>query len=68
MPRITDKSFVYTPSFDTDLKKKFKMIIDRERKFERERAAAEKAAAEQAKADEAERASKLVPMKARAKS
>lgn len=43
MPRITDKSFVYTPSFDTDLKKKFRMIIERERRFERERKRAEKA-------------------------
>ena len=41
MPRITDKSFVYTPSFDTDLKKKFRMIIERERRFERERKRAE---------------------------
>jgi hypothetical protein len=46
MPRITDKSFVYTPSFDTDLKKKFRMIIERERRFERERKRAEKADAE----------------------
>ena len=37
MNRITDKSFVYTPSFETDLKKKFKMIMQRERKLERER-------------------------------
>jgi hypothetical protein len=43
MPRLTDKSFVYTPSFDTDLKKKFRMIIERERRFERERKRAEKA-------------------------
>ena len=43
MPRITDKSFVYTPSFDTDLKKKFRMILERERRFERERKRAEKA-------------------------
>lgn len=48
MPRITDKSFVYTPSFDTDLKKKFRMIIERERRFERERKRAEKADAEAA--------------------
>ena len=46
MPRITDKSFVYTSSFDTDLKKKFRMIIERERRFERERKRAEKADAE----------------------
>ena len=42
MPRITDKSFVYTPYFDTDLKKKFRMIIERERRFEREKKRAEK--------------------------
>lgn len=46
MPRITDKAFVYTPSFDTDLKKKFRMIIERERRFERERKRAETADAE----------------------
>lgn len=39
MNRITDKSFVYTPSFETDLKKKFKIIMQRERKLERERRA-----------------------------
>ena len=48
MPRLTDKSFVYTPSFDTDLKKKFRMIIERERKFERERKRAERADAKDA--------------------
>lgn len=36
MTRITDKSFVYTPSFETDLKKKFRMIIERQRRQERE--------------------------------
>jgi len=56
MPRITDKSFVYTPSFDTDLKKKFRMIIERERRFERERKRAEKADAE------ASGASNVVPI------
>lgn len=49
MPRLTDKSFVYTPSFDTDLRKKFRLIIERERKFERERKRAEKADADAAK-------------------
>lgn len=53
MKRITDKSFVYTPSFDTDLKKKFRIIIERERKLAREQAALRKAADEaQARADE----------------
>ena len=56
MPRITDKSFVYTPSFDTDLKKKFRMIIERERRFERERKRAEKADAQ------ASAASTVVPI------
>jgi hypothetical protein len=41
MNRITDKSFVYTPSFDTDLKKKFRLIIEREKRFQRERKRAE---------------------------
>ncbi len=59
MPRITDKSFVYTPSFDTDLKKKFRMIIERERRFERERKRAEKADKTQSAAS-----STVVPMHA----
>lgn len=50
MPRLTDKSFVYTPSFDTDLKKKFRLIIERERKFERERKRAERADANETQA------------------
>lgn len=58
MPRITDKSFVYTPSFDTDLKKKFRMIIERERRFERERQRAEKADAKASKSS----ASTVVPI------
>lgn len=29
--RITDKAFVYTPSYDTDLAKKFRLIIERQR-------------------------------------
>ncbi len=48
MPRLTDPSFVYTPSFETDLKKKFKLIIERERRFQRERKRAEKADAREA--------------------
>jgi hypothetical protein len=32
MVRITDKSFVYTPSYDTDLGKKFRTIIEQQRK------------------------------------
>ena len=34
MVRITDKSFVYTPSYDTDLGKKFRMIIEQQRRTE----------------------------------
>lgn len=29
--RITDKAFVYTPSYDTDLAKKFRSIIEQQR-------------------------------------
>lgn len=47
MPRLTDPSFVYTPSFETDLKKKFRMIIERERRFQLERKRAEKADAKE---------------------
>ncbi len=61
MPRITDKSFVYIPSFDTDLKKKFKAIIARERAFQKAREEAEK--------EDADRASQssVVPMRKAAK-
>lgn len=48
MQRLTDPSFVYTPSFETDLKKKFRMIIERERRFQLERKRAEKADAKDA--------------------
>ncbi len=37
MVRITDKSFVYTPSYDTDLGKKFRIIIEQRRKAELKR-------------------------------
>ena len=37
MVRITDKSFVYTPSYDTDLGKKFRAIIEQQRKAALER-------------------------------
>ncbi len=37
MVRITDKSFKYTPSYDTDLGKKFRMIIGQQRKAELKR-------------------------------
>jgi len=45
MLKITDKSFQYTPSFDTDLKKKFRKIAAERRAAEVE---ARKAAAEAA--------------------
>ena len=35
MVRITDKAFVYTPSYDTDLGKKFREIIEQQRKAEK---------------------------------
>jgi len=44
MLKITDKSFRYTPSYETDLRKKF-------RKIEQERKAAEAAARAQARAE-----------------
>lgn len=37
MVRITDKTFVYTPSYDTDLAKKFRAIIERQKKATSER-------------------------------
>lgn len=49
MPRLTDPSFVYTPSFETDLKKKFRMIIERERRFQLERKRAEQTDAQESK-------------------
>jgi hypothetical protein len=40
MIRITDKSFQYTPSYNTDLRKKFKKMLQEQRALEaRERAA-----------------------------
>jgi hypothetical protein len=51
MIRVTDKSFRYTPSFNTDLKKKF-------RKLEQER----RAAGESSKVCETAMASSVVPM------
>ena len=35
MNRVTDKSFRYTPSFDTNLKKKFAQIVRQQRAAER---------------------------------
>lgn len=34
MRRITDKLFIYTPSHETDLKKKFAKIIAEQKKLE----------------------------------
>ena len=42
MLRVTDKAFHYVPSFSTDLAKRFKKILDQQR---RDAAAAAKAAA-----------------------
>lgn len=53
MLRITDKSFQYTPSFSTDLKKRFKKMIR-----EQQRAATEAAA----KAEAAPASNSVVPM------
>jgi hypothetical protein len=38
MFRITDKEFVYTPSYDTDLGKKFRAILEKQRKESQRRA------------------------------
>lgn len=54
MISITDKSFRYTPSFNTDLKKKF-------RKLEQER----RVATARAKVSECGMANSVVPMVAR---
>jgi hypothetical protein len=51
MHRITDKLFCYTPSFNTDLKKKF-------RKLEQER----RAAAAGSKVSDAAKVGSVVPM------
>lgn len=41
MNRLTDKSFRYTPSFDTNLKKRFAQIIRQQRAAERGKPLAE---------------------------
>ena len=51
MLRITDKGFQYTPSFNTDLKKRFKQIVREQR-----------AAAEAAKAAAKPLPNSVVPM------
>ncbi len=56
MLRITDKRFQYTPSFSTDLKKRFKKMIR-----DQQRAAVEAAA----KAEAASASSSVVPMSRR---
>lgn len=53
MLRITDKSFQYTPSFSTDLKKRFKKMIR-----EQQRAATEAVA----KAEAATASNSVVPI------
>jgi hypothetical protein len=39
MLRITDKGFVYTPSFSTDLKKRFAKLIREQKAAQKARAA-----------------------------
>lgn len=58
MKRITDPSFKYTPSFETDLRKRF-------RKMEQERRAAETRKAEQDALNAAEANTKTITLKAR---
>ena len=41
MTRVTDKSFRYTPSFDTNLKKKFAQVMRQQRAAARGQAATE---------------------------
>lgn len=41
MIRLTDKSFRYTPSFDTNLKKKFAQVMRQQRAASRSDASAE---------------------------
>jgi hypothetical protein len=53
MIKITDKSFHYVPSYETDLRKKFKKMAQEQR------------AAEARKAAEATTANSVVPMMAR---
>jgi hypothetical protein len=58
MLKITDKSFRYTPSYETDLRKKF-------RKIEQERKAAEAAARQKARAQAEELEKSVVTMASR---
>lgn len=58
MLKITDKSFRYTPSYETDLRKKF-------RRIEQERKAAEAAARAQARAEAEEREKHVVTFTSR---
>jgi hypothetical protein len=41
MIRLTDKSFRYTPSFDTNLKKKFAQVMRQQRAASRSHASAD---------------------------
>ena len=58
MLKITDKSFRYTPSYETDLRTKF-------RKIEKERKAAEAAARDKARAEAEELEKHVVTMASR---
>ncbi len=66
MPRLTDKSFVYTPSFATNLGERFKKIRSAEAKAKRALVRAwTEAEAENAERDKAR--SSIVPMRKAAK-
>ncbi len=66
MPRITDKSFVYTPSFSTDLGARFRKMRSAEAKAKRALVLAwTEAEAENAERDSAR--SSVVPMRKAAK-
>ena len=43
MTRLTDKSFRYTPSFDTNLKKKFAQVVRQQRAAARSQASGARA-------------------------
>lgn len=51
MKKITDRDFKYTPSFNTDLRKKFRRMAQEQRAQEAEAAKAKAAADEQAARD-----------------
>lgn len=60
MPRITDRSFVYVPSHETDIGKRFKRMADAQRKLERDWTAALKEDAERNSTNAQEAGQKVV--------